>query len=113
MLYFYIKLFKIMSSNVCLTDINCADTPVFTPSRLVVKYGDPTSARCSVCQHVCHNSLSGLEMSVGAPIENGTNISWTVDKMTEWGTSATCFYNDNDDPDHQCCSILPVTVYRK
>ncbi|XP_036949784.1 cell adhesion molecule 4-like isoform X3 [Acanthopagrus latus] len=89
-------------------DLNCTEKPVFTPSRLVVKYGDPTSANCSVCQH-CQNNF-GLEIPVGDKKENGTLISWTVDHLTEWGLSPTCYYtvlNTN----HQCCSILNITLY--
>uniref|UniRef100_A0A3Q3WCT2 Ig-like domain-containing protein n=1 Tax=Mola mola TaxID=94237 RepID=A0A3Q3WCT2_MOLML len=99
-------------SNVCLTDVNCTDSPVFTPARLVVEHGDPVSATCTVCRSECSSTLSGLEKSVGVYIENGTTFSWTVDSMTEWGTSATCYYNDKKDSYHQCCGILPVTVYK-
>ncbi|XP_042280795.1 immunoglobulin superfamily member 10-like isoform X4 [Thunnus maccoyii] len=96
--------------NVDVKDENCADKPVFTPSRLVVKFGDPTSATCLACQHTCPNELFGLEKSVGAATINGTTISWDVDSVTEWDTSLMCYYTDNND--NQCCSTLPVTVYQ-
>ncbi|XP_076583643.1 vascular cell adhesion protein 1-like isoform X2 [Chaetodon auriga] len=91
-------------------DEKCADEPVFTPSRLVVKFGSSSSARCSVCQH-CHSEAYGLETSVGVRTKNGTMVSWTVDTMTEWDTSAMCYYND-EDTGCQCSSTLPVTVYQ-
>ncbi|XP_067441357.1 intercellular adhesion molecule 1-like isoform X3 [Thunnus thynnus] len=91
-------------------DESCADKPLFTPSRLVVKFGDPTSAKCSACQHTCPNELFGLENSVGVRTKNGTTISWDVESLTEWDTSPMCYYTDNDD--NQCCSTLPVTVYQ-
>ncbi|XP_076583646.1 vascular cell adhesion protein 1-like isoform X4 [Chaetodon auriga] len=91
-------------------DEKCADKPVFTPSRLVVKFGDSSSARCSVCQR-CHSEAYGLETSVGVRAKNGTMASWTVDTMTEWDTSAMCYYNDKD-TGCQCSSTLPVTVYQ-
>lgn len=104
--------FKLMTSNVCLTDTNCTDKPVFTPPRLTVKYGDPTSASCSVCQQACKDKLKGLEKAIGVTTENGTTFSWRVDKVTEWEIPLTCYYND-DPPEHQCCSILLVTAYSK
>nr|XP_046228022.1 uncharacterized protein LOC124049925 isoform X2 [Scatophagus argus] len=89
---------------------NCTDKPVFTPSKLVVKYGDSASARCSVCQHACQASRFGLEIPVGVTIRNETTISWTVDRLTEWDTTLICYYDD-DTTRGQCCSILLVTVY--
>ncbi|XP_044044059.1 vascular cell adhesion protein 1-like [Siniperca chuatsi] len=40
---------------------------------------------------------------------NGTTISWTVDRMTEWSPSVMCYYNGDNG---QCCTTLPVTVYQ-
>lgn len=94
----------------CFPAENCTDPPRFSPPRLVVRFGDPVSADCTVCQHACLNNLFGLEKSLGENIINGTRISWRVDRMTEWGTSPLCFYNHDAG---QCCSSLPVTVYRK
>uniref|UniRef100_A0A671TQ25 Hsp90 co-chaperone Cdc37-like n=1 Tax=Sparus aurata TaxID=8175 RepID=A0A671TQ25_SPAAU len=89
-------------------DLNCPDKPVFTPSRLVVKYGDPASVNCSVCQN-CKSNFK-LEIPVGTQETNGSLISWTVDQLTEWGLNPTCYHVD--DAGHQCCSILPVTLYK-
>nr|XP_046226618.1 cell adhesion molecule 1-like [Scatophagus argus] len=91
-------------------DENCADKPVFTPPRLAVKHGDSASAICSVCQHACLDTLFGLEKPVGTKEINGTTISWTVDKLTEWDITVMCYYNPVNSS--QCCSILPVTVYK-
>uniref|UniRef100_A0A4W6BYA7 Ig-like domain-containing protein n=1 Tax=Lates calcarifer TaxID=8187 RepID=A0A4W6BYA7_LATCA len=102
-------LFKITVFNVFFfTDANCADKPVFNPSRLVVKYGDPTSATCSVCQS-CQGYFFSLE-SVGNHTRNGTTALWKVDRMTEWVISANCYYTNA--ADELCCSQLPVTVYK-
>uniref|UniRef100_A0A672YIA7 Vascular cell adhesion protein 1-like n=1 Tax=Sphaeramia orbicularis TaxID=375764 RepID=A0A672YIA7_9TELE len=89
----------------------CEDPPVFSPSHLVVRHGDPTSATCTVCKEQCHNKLIGLEKSLGSESTKGTTITWKVEKLTEWDTSALCFYNYNNSK--QCCTELPVTVYRK
>ncbi|KAM9363756.1 cell adhesion molecule 4-like [Symphorus nematophorus] len=93
-------------------DENCADNPVFTPSRLVVKRGDPTSATCFVCQH-CQNktSIFGLETPEGDKRKNGTTLTWTLDRTTEWDPSVLCYYAF-DDTNEQCCTRLPVTVYQ-
>ncbi|XP_041790310.1 uncharacterized protein LOC121604773 [Chelmon rostratus] len=91
-------------------DENCADKPVFSSSRLVVQYGDPTSARCSACQQACHSGQTGLEVPIGVTRYDGSMILWKVASMTEWDTSAKCYYNADDGS--QCCSTLPVTVYK-
>uniref|UniRef100_A0A671TS72 Hsp90 co-chaperone Cdc37-like n=1 Tax=Sparus aurata TaxID=8175 RepID=A0A671TS72_SPAAU len=101
-------LHEITTFNLCVTDLNCPDKPVFTPSRLVVKYGDPASVNCSVCQN-CKSNFK-LEIPVGTQETNGSLISWTVDQLTEWGLNPTCYHVD--DAGHQCCSILPVTLYK-
>ncbi|XP_045903337.1 immunoglobulin superfamily member 10-like [Micropterus dolomieu] len=90
-------------------DENCADKPVFTPSRLVVKHGDRTSANCTVCQHCLPNAANGLEKSVGVIEKTETTISWIIGTMTEWDTSAICYYASNAG---QCCTKLLVTVYQ-
>lgn len=87
---------------------SCEDPPVFSPSRLVVRHRDPTFATCNVCKENCQNTLIGLEKSLGTISENGTTITWKVPEMTEWDTSALCFYNYNG---KQCCTRLPVTAY--
>ncbi|XP_051801803.1 cell adhesion molecule 1-like isoform X2 [Acanthochromis polyacanthus] len=91
------------------SDANCAYKPVFTPSRLVVKYGDPTSATCVACVGVC-NKHFGLEKPVGDVTVNGTTLSWTVGRLTEWNASPMCFYNTESGD--QCFTVLPVTVYQ-
>ncbi|XP_047434310.1 vascular cell adhesion protein 1-like isoform X2 [Mugil cephalus] len=90
-------------------DYNCTDKPVFTPSSLVVKYGDPTSATCVACNNSCQDTVSGLEKSQGVVTENGTTLVWTVDRITEWDSALTCYYSTAD---KQCCTDLDVTVYQ-
>ncbi|XP_078131926.1 vascular cell adhesion protein 1-like isoform X1 [Sander vitreus] len=89
----------------------CVDKPVFTPTRLVVKHGDPTSASCSVCQHAClvNGTKSDLEKNIGDTSINGTTILWTVKRLTEWQPSPICYYSNSA---YQCCSTLNVTVYQ-
>uniref|UniRef100_A0A3Q4GZ92 Ig-like domain-containing protein n=1 Tax=Neolamprologus brichardi TaxID=32507 RepID=A0A3Q4GZ92_NEOBR len=87
---------------------SCTEYPVFTPSALVVKYGDPANVTCDVCQKDCSGDVFGLEHAVGNVTKNGTTMFWTVDRLTEWEISLLCFYTSN-----QCTSILNPTLYRK
>ncbi|XP_040892796.1 vascular cell adhesion protein 1-like isoform X3 [Toxotes jaculatrix] len=91
-------------------DENCDDKPVFTPSRVVVKYGDSISVMCYACQSGCNEDQTGLESPVGNTTKNGTRILWTVDRMTEWDSNVFCYYSNA--ADYQCCSLLPLTVYK-
>ncbi|KAM9856587.1 cell adhesion molecule 4-like [Aulostomus maculatus] len=89
---------------------NCTDMPVFTPSRLVVKFGDPTSAICNPCQRDCIGRHFGLEKKVGEVTMNTTTIFWKVNKTTQWDASPDCYYNNANNV--QCCASLNVTVYQ-
>lgn len=105
----------LISFRFCPTDRECKDKPVFTPSSLVVKYGDPASATCTVCERDCKDVQFDVEKAIGKNDRNETaaTVKWTVDRMTQWGTSTLCYYNDGGLEDHQCCTDLHVTVYRK
>ncbi|KAG7485663.1 vascular cell adhesion 1-like [Solea senegalensis] len=91
-------------------DYNCTYRPYFIPSRLVVKHGDSTSAACHLCSS-CQDNKFMLEFPAGEDSRNGTVISWTSPKMTEWGRSVLCHYSITA-TDKMCCSELPVTVYK-
>ncbi|XP_030583516.1 hemicentin-1-like [Archocentrus centrarchus] len=91
-------------------DLNCTEYPVFTPSRLVVKHGDPANATCVVCQRDCHGNIFDLEKAWGEVIKNGTTLLWTIKKLTEWDMDIQCFYS-LDDGD-QCISKLDITTYQ-
>uniref|UniRef100_A0A3B5MJW5 Ig-like domain-containing protein n=1 Tax=Xiphophorus couchianus TaxID=32473 RepID=A0A3B5MJW5_9TELE len=91
----------------------CPDNPVMTPSRLVVKFGDPASATCVACQQACFpldDSIRNMEASLGTSNINGSTVTWTVNQTTEWNLTPKCYYTTimND----QCCTNLPVTVYK-
>ncbi|XP_074518745.1 vascular cell adhesion protein 1-like [Halichoeres trimaculatus] len=101
---------SLLDLGVSSCDKNCADKPVFSPSHLIVKYGDPASATCSVCQQDCLGNSFNIEHAVGDVEQNETKLHWKVDSLTEWDLNLTCFYNTA--PDHRCCTPLPVTVYK-
>uniref|UniRef100_A0A3B4FGN6 Cell adhesion molecule 4-like n=1 Tax=Pundamilia nyererei TaxID=303518 RepID=A0A3B4FGN6_9CICH len=107
----YLLIYQITTLDVFLTGSICTDSPVFTPSALVVKYGDPANVTCVVCQKDCSDNASGLEHAVGNVTQNGTTMFWTVDRLIEWELSLQCYYNN--DASDQCTSILNPTLYRK
>uniref|UniRef100_A0A3Q2NZA8 CD80-like immunoglobulin C2-set domain-containing protein n=1 Tax=Fundulus heteroclitus TaxID=8078 RepID=A0A3Q2NZA8_FUNHE len=87
--------------------------PVLTPSTLVVKYGDPASTRCVACQQAClpvNETIIAVEASVGKTTKDGTTLTWTVDRLTQWDLTPKCFYTDVNN--HQCLTHLPVIVYQ-
>lgn len=88
---------------------------MFTPPSLVVKYGARASATCTVCERDCKDAQFDVEKAIGVNSINKTasTVVWTVERMTQWGTSALCYYNREVPEDHQCCTDLHVTVYRK
>ncbi|XP_072239791.1 uncharacterized protein [Leuresthes tenuis] len=93
-------------------DNSCTHVPEFTPSRLVVKYGDQANATCVACKDDCNFkfSLFSLEKPVGTiSRDSETKLSWSVDKLTEWDPALICYFFVND---VQCLSNLPVTVYQ-
>ncbi|CAI5681046.1 unnamed protein product [Oreochromis niloticus] len=90
--------------------LGCTECPVFTPSALVVKYGDPASVTCDVCQKDCSEDVFGLEHPVGKVTGHGTTMIWTADRLTEWGISVMCYYNNG--AGDQCCSTLDLSIYQ-
>uniref|UniRef100_A0A3B3CIP2 Ig-like domain-containing protein n=1 Tax=Oryzias melastigma TaxID=30732 RepID=A0A3B3CIP2_ORYME len=103
-------LLQIFEVNSCGSDQMCPDKPVFTPSSLVVKYGDPAYATCVVCQSGCTADVSNLEKSSGTAEINGRTIMWNVSSLTEWDSDLICFNEDQNGT--QCCTTLGVTVYQ-
>ncbi|XP_014329699.2 vascular cell adhesion protein 1-like [Xiphophorus maculatus] len=113
-LFLLVSFLNILRSlHVSACDYSCLDKPVMTPSRLVVKFGDPTSATCVACQQACFpldDSIRNMEASLGTSNINGNTVTWTVNRMTVWDLTPKCYYTTimND----QCCTDLPVTVYK-
>ncbi|XP_039904383.1 carcinoembryonic antigen-related cell adhesion molecule 5-like isoform X1 [Simochromis diagramma] len=89
---------------------SCTEYPVFTPSALVVKYGDPANVTCVVCQKDCSVDVSGFEHPVGKVLQNGATMFWAVDRLTEWDISLHCYYTN--DAGAQCTTRLNTTLYQ-
>lgn len=81
----------------------------------MVKYGNSLLTTCTACERACIGAHFDVEKAIGTSnrSEATATVVWTVDKVTEWDTSALCYYNDKHQEDHQCCTDLNVTVYRK
>lgn len=80
-----------------------------------MKFGHSLSTTCTVCESACLGSQFDVEKAIGENRRNesGATVAWTVEQVTEWDTSALCFYNDQHQEDHQCCTELHATVYRE
>ncbi|XP_030636200.1 uncharacterized protein LOC115817094 [Chanos chanos] len=90
--------------------------PVFSPSSLVVRYGDPVSATCSApntTKTSMQYSGMGLEARQGVTDglqENVMNLTWSVSSLTEWeeAQGIRCYSQFEE----QCITNLSVTIYK-
>uniref|UniRef100_A0A3Q0RRN4 Ig-like domain-containing protein n=1 Tax=Amphilophus citrinellus TaxID=61819 RepID=A0A3Q0RRN4_AMPCI len=77
------------------------------PSSVAVRYGDPVSVNCSTT--VSHHGI-GWEASYGGTgAEEVNQLSWTLENLTEWDISPSCFINPADS--EQCMENLKIVVY--
>lgn len=82
---------------------------VINPPKVVVKFGDPTSA-------VCTTNLTHKGMGWEAPLNavdmtlNVKSITWNVDSLTEWDISPFCYIVKLDS--NQIRENLEVIVYK-
>ncbi|XP_031144979.1 hemicentin-1-like [Sander lucioperca] len=80
-----------------------------SPSTLVVRFGDPVRANCSVSR--MDFSALGWEVKLGAPtLSMGPFVVWSVDSMTEWNEKPMCYALSEQGG--QCHINLPLTVYK-
>ncbi|XP_031417651.1 hemicentin-1 isoform X2 [Clupea harengus] len=84
--------------------------PVIYPPSLVVKYGEPATAKCSAQSNA---TIIGWEATVGAKTENDIQqLVWSVPSVTEWalGRGIECF--TSSEKHGQCLTHLPITIYK-
>lgn len=80
-----------------------------SPSSLVVRFGDPVTANCSVS--TTGFSALGWEVSLAAPeLTMDRFLVWRVDSMTDWGVEPKCYALSEQGG--QCHIDLPLTVYQ-
>ncbi|XP_062388829.1 intercellular adhesion molecule 5 isoform X2 [Sardina pilchardus] len=80
---------------------------VISPPSLVVKYGDSASANCST--FIPHNGI-GWNSTLGpvSKVQGVQQVSWSVEKLTEWSVKPKCLIDTDDE---LCYQDLSVTVY--
>uniref|UniRef100_UPI0037E7A8E0 intercellular adhesion molecule 1-like isoform X2 n=1 Tax=Semicossyphus pulcher TaxID=241346 RepID=UPI0037E7A8E0 len=87
--------------------VSCSLT--MSPSALVVRFGDPVTANCSVRK--LGFSLLGWIVSKEAPPPTQEHyLVWSVDRMTEWSIEPMCFAVA--EMEGQCDIKLPLIVFK-
>ncbi|XP_029594507.1 uncharacterized protein LOC115177697 [Salmo trutta] len=96
----------LLSSLSLYCDFTDAECLVISPARLVVKYGDPVSAKCTFDQPK-QLGWEATEGGVGLTDMEGTFLNWSVDSVTDWNNKPTCYTEGG-----QCQKQLDITVYK-
>ncbi|XP_041727234.1 neuronal growth regulator 1-like [Coregonus clupeaformis] len=87
-------------------DITDAECLVVSPVRLVVKYGDPASAKCTSDppQQMGWEATQG---GVGLTDNEEKFLNWSFQRVTDWNIKPTCFTESG-----KCHKQLDITVYK-
>lgn len=65
----------------------------FSPSKVVVKYGDTVSVNCT--STVSNLEGLGWEASQGGiGLTNVTSLTWTVGSLKQWDIDPICYFTD-------------------
>ncbi|XP_060910602.1 hemicentin-2-like [Labrus mixtus] len=82
-----------------------------SPSTLVVRFGDPVTANCSLLGARMGFLFLGWKVPMKAPESTHHHfLVWSVDRMTEWGIKPTCWVAS--DQTGQCELKLPLIVFK-
>ncbi|XP_010775772.1 hemicentin-1-like isoform X2 [Notothenia coriiceps] len=80
-----------------------------SPPSVVVRYGDSVSVNCSTSESLFDGI--GWEASQGGKsVENVNHMAWTVEKLTEWKISPSCYINPFPNSSFQQCFKYPKVV---
>ncbi|XP_034075869.1 hemicentin-1-like [Gymnodraco acuticeps] len=80
-----------------------------SPPSVVVRYGDSVSVNCSTSESLFDGI--GWEASQGGKsLESVTHMAWTVEKLTEWTISPSCYINPFPESSFQQCLKNPKVV---
>uniref|UniRef100_A0A8C6TB44 Ig-like domain-containing protein n=1 Tax=Neogobius melanostomus TaxID=47308 RepID=A0A8C6TB44_9GOBI len=82
------------------------DPSKFSPSILVVKFGDPALATCSICNGSCDYDLR-VEEPLSATFRGGCQVIWNVTRLEVWNIRPICYIFDSDIREY-----LNVIVYQ-
>uniref|UniRef100_A0A1A8LBE4 Ig-like domain-containing protein n=1 Tax=Nothobranchius pienaari TaxID=704102 RepID=A0A1A8LBE4_9TELE len=85
---------------------------MFTPPKVVVRYGDPVDANCISLS--CHNVAGmGWESPYGAVrlTKNVSSLPYKIDKVKDWEITSHCYISFSDNQP-QRLETLPITVYK-
>ncbi|XP_033986100.1 hemicentin-2-like [Trematomus bernacchii] len=95
------------SSPLSVSEVGCPLT--LTPSSLVVRFGDPVTANCSLS--TAGFSGLGWVVSLAAPeFTMDCFLVWSVERMTEWSMEPVCYAMAEQGG--QCKRNLSLTVYK-
>ncbi|XP_055763789.1 cell adhesion molecule 3-like isoform X4 [Salvelinus fontinalis] len=96
----------LLSSLSLYCDFTDAECPVVSPARLVVKYGDPASAKCTSDTPV-QMGWEATQGGTGLTEEEVKFLNWRVDSVTDWSNKPKCFTEGG-----LCQKQLDITVYK-
>lgn len=81
---------------------------IITPSRVVVKYGDPFSVNCNATSD---NTGMGWESNYkGTGLIHSNFVQLNIEKADRWSIESECFINRKNSD--QCSEQVPITVYK-
>ncbi|KAM9490475.1 cell adhesion molecule 3-like isoform 2-T2 [Salvelinus alpinus] len=96
----------LLSSLSLYCDFTDAECLVISPARLVVKYGDPASAKCTSDTPV-EMGWEAKQGGTGLTDKEVKFLNWRVDSVTDWNNKPKCFTDGG-----QCRKQLDITVYK-
>uniref|UniRef100_A0A3P8QDV8 Ig-like domain-containing protein n=1 Tax=Astatotilapia calliptera TaxID=8154 RepID=A0A3P8QDV8_ASTCA len=102
---------KLKSSSSSLGNPASASCPLqMSPSRVVVKFGDALSAKCTSLSNQTEGM--GWESPYGGRdnTKGVTFLDFKIDSVPVWELGPMCYVNLHDGD--QCTEILPVTIYK-
>ncbi|XP_078125559.1 hemicentin-1 [Sander vitreus] len=87
-----------------------ASCPIeLSPPSVVVRYGDSVSVNCSTSERL-FEGMGWEATQEGISVKKATHLVWTVENLTEWTISPSCFINILKDSQIQQCSKNPKVV---
>ncbi|XP_029014988.1 hemicentin-1-like isoform X2 [Betta splendens] len=102
-----VQLTSSMKPMECVTDSDCS--PILTPSKLAVRFGDPVSIDCNISASNFKGMGWGATTGGTVYLLSPRLSSWRVDKMEVWDPKPFCYVLLNE---RRCVSESSITVYK-